>query len=108
MLEAQQISGPKTSRLRHFLLYQNIAGEVVCRAATLDEGRQLDTIDPSNQGLRSINHLQSDRYAHRTSKANAAAVSGTNLTIILRATTQLQNNAAAQNAFIRAAQNWKP
>ena len=104
---AEQISGSKASGLNHFVLYQSASGEVVCRAATLDEGSQLDSINPSNQGLQQINHLQSDRYAHKTSNARTSAVSGTNLTIILRATTQLQNNPAAQNAFIRAAQNWE-
>jgi hypothetical protein len=104
---SQQSSGSKASGFKHFVLYQNAAGEVVCRAATRAEGSQLDSINPSSQGLKPINHLQSDRYAHRTSKANAATLSGTNLTIILRATTQLQNNAPAQAAFIRAAQNWE-
>lgn len=106
-VSAQQISGSKASGFKHFVLYQNAAGEVVCRVATRAEGSQLDSINPSSQGLKPINHLQSDRYAHRTSKANAAPLPGTNLTIILRATTQLQNNAPAQAAFIRAAQNWE-
>src|SRR5258706_1017518 len=89
---AQKISSSKTSKLNHFVLYQNTAGEVACRAATLAEASELDKIDPSAQGLQQINHLQSDRYAHRTSRANGAALSATNLTIILRATTQLQGN----------------
>src|SRR5258706_2192611 len=103
----QKISGSKTSTLNHFVLYQNPAGEVACRAATLAEASELDKIDPSTQGLHPINHLQSDRYAHRTTKSNGAALSATNLTIILRATTQLQGNQAAVDAFNRAAQNWE-
>src|SRR6266403_1604706 len=104
---AQKISSPKVSARKHFVLYQNPAGEVACRAATLAEASELDKIDPSTQGLHPINHRQSDRYAHRTTKANGAALSATNLTIILRATTQLQGNQAAVDAFNRAAQNWE-
>jgi hypothetical protein len=106
-VSAEQVSGSKPTGLNHFVLYQNADGEVVCRAATPAEGSQLDSINPSSRGLQQINHLQSDRYAHRTAKANAAALSGTNLTINLRATTQLNNNTAARDAFVRAAQNWE-
>jgi hypothetical protein len=104
---AQQISSTKPSGRKHFVLYQNPAGEVACRAATLAEAGELDKVDTSTQRLRQINHLQSDRYAHRRSKANGVALSATNLTIILRATTQLQGNQAAVDAFNRAAQNWE-
>src|ERR1700681_4375732 len=81
---AQQPSDSKPSGSKHFILYQSAEGEMVCRAATREEGIQLDSVDPSRRGLRPINHLQSDRYAHRTSGAHTAALSGTNLTIILR------------------------
>jgi len=104
---AQKISGSKTSTLNHFVLYQNTVGEVACRAATLSEAGELDKIDPSTQRLQQINHVQSDRYAHRTSRAHTSSLSGTNLTIILRATAQLDSNTAAKNAFIKAAQNWE-
>src|SRR6266404_1800546 len=104
---AQKISSPKVSARKHFVLYQNPAGEVACRAATPAEASELDKGDTSPKGLQQINHLQSDRYAHRTTKANGAALSATNLTIILRATAQLDGNTAAKNAFIRAAQNWE-
>src|SRR5258706_11297354 len=103
----QKISGSKTSTLNHFVLYQNPAGEVACRAATLAEASELDKIDTSPRGLQQINHLQSDRYAHRRSKANGAALSSANLTINLRATAQLDANPDAKAAFIRAAQNWE-
>jgi hypothetical protein len=106
-VSAQQISGSKTSARNHFILYQDTAGNVACRAATLAEASELDKGDTSIQGLQQINHLQSDRYAHRTSRARTSALSGTNLTIILRATAQLDGNTAAKNAFIRAAQNWE-
>ncbi len=106
-VSAEQVSGSKPTGLKHFVLYQNAAGEVVCRAATLAEANELDKVDTSTQRLQQINHLQSDRYAHRGSKANGAALSATNLTIILRATSQLNSNTAAKNAFIRAAQNWE-
>src|ERR1700674_581399 len=67
---AQKIAGSKTSKLNHFVLYQNPAGEVTCRAATLAEASELDKVNTSSQGLQPINHLQSDRYAHRNSRAN--------------------------------------
>jgi len=104
---AQHISGSKTSKLNHFVLYQDADGEIACRAATLAEAGELDKVDTSTQGLQQINHLQSDRYAHRTSRARTSSLSGTNLTIILRATAQLDSNTAAKNAFVRAAQNWE-
>jgi hypothetical protein len=104
---AEQSSDSKASRFNHFVLYRDSAGEVVCRAATLAESNQLDKINPSNQRLQPINHLPSDRYAHRTSKAGTTTFSATNLTIILRATAQLDANTAAKNAFIKAAQNWE-
>ena len=108
-VRAQGTSASKPSGLNHFVLYQDSSGEVVCRVATQAERTQLDKIDPSNQRLQPINHLPSDRYAHRTSRAGTTAFSATNLTIILRATTQLNDpsNAAAKAAFIRAAQNWE-
>src|SRR5258706_1747795 len=108
-VRAQEASGSKPSGLNHFLLYQDSSGEVVCRTATPAEGIQLDKINPANQRLQQINHLTSDRYAHRTSKASTTTFSATNLTIVLRATTQLNDpsNAAAKAAFIRAAQNWE-
>lgn len=83
----------------HFLLYADEQGETVCREATELQARQLDKIKPT--GLRSINHPDI-----KTNGVHATDLPS-HLTIILRATTNLQNNAAAMAAFIRAAQAWE-
>ena len=83
----------------HFLIYQDVNGDTVCRQATPSEGRELDKIKPT--GLRPINHL--DIKSNGVHATDLPA----HLTIILRATTNLQNNAAAMAAFIRAAQAWE-
>src|SRR5438046_2752284 len=62
----------------------------------------MDAVDPQGPGLRPINHLD------RVDKLRAIQPSAApNLTIILRATQQLQQNQAATAAFTRAAQNWE-
>src|SRR5262249_16764238 len=53
-------------------------------------------------GLRAINHLDTAGKAGQI-QPDAAP----NLTIVLRATQQLQQNPTATNAFIRAARNWE-
>ena len=62
---AQSVSSPKETGFDYFVIYQNTAGDLVCRGATPAERRDFDRIDPSTQNLRPINHLQADRYAHR-------------------------------------------
>jgi hypothetical protein len=98
----------KPTQAHQFTLYQDAEGNVVCREATLAELREAESIDPSTQGLRQINHLKREYtdYAH-SAKAQTGANGSTGLTIILRATTQLQANQPALNAFNRAAQNWE-
>jgi hypothetical protein len=108
-VSAQESSpSSKSVQTKRFTIYQDANGEVVCRAATLAERNQFERVDTSNQGLHQINHLKgiSNEISH-SANAQAGANAGTGLTIILRATTQLQNNAAANAAFIRAAQNWE-
>ena len=85
----------------HFLLYQDENGDTVCRAATALEARELDKINPTD--LRPINHL--DRIS--TKGGVRAEDLPQHLTIILRATANLQANAAAMAAFTRAAQAWE-
>ena len=104
---AEQLSNPEGSEFKYFILYQGPDGDLVCRGATLAEKGEFDRIDPSTQRLRPINHLEADRYAHRRARTSAAAVAAPNLTIILRATAQLDANPAAKAAFIKAAQNWE-
>ena len=86
----------------HFLLYEDENGDTVCRKATLLEGLELDKIKPTD--LRPINHLNAN---FSKSTGVQAADLPQHLTIILRATTNLQNNAPAMAAFIRAAQTWE-
>jgi Calx-beta domain-containing protein/uncharacterized protein DUF4214 len=86
----------------HFLIYQDEKGDTVCREATPLERRELDKIKPT--GLRPINHL--DVISKLKPGVNAEDLPQ-HLTIILRATQNLQNNAPAMAAFTRAAQAWE-
>jgi CSLREA domain-containing protein len=96
----QTPDAPKSAR-RQFTVYRDESGQVVCREATADEIKQREGADLSKLGLRQINHPELD-------KSSGVQVSeATGLVIILRATTQLQANAAATAAFNRAAQNWE-
>ena len=85
----------------YFTLYAGPDGDTVCRIATAAERSELEKIKPKN--LRQINHLGDKSTDLSTEVDNA----GTHLTIILRATTNLQNNQAALDAFNRAAANWE-
>jgi Calx-beta domain-containing protein/uncharacterized protein DUF4214 len=85
----------------HFLLYQDANGDTVCREATLAEAQELDKINPTD--LRPINHLD----AISTKGGIRAEDLPSHLTIILRATANLEANAPAKAAFIRAAQAWE-
>src|SRR5256885_13260208 len=86
-----------------FLIYLGENGDAVCRKANEEERRQLEVSPP--QGLRQINHIND-------TKRNAPGAEAENdlpahLTIILRATANLDANAPAKAAFIRAAANWE-
>jgi CSLREA domain-containing protein len=94
-------SGDGKSNRREFTVYRDATGQIACREATPAEIAARARADLQNLGLRQINHLQFDKSA--SSQAPHAA----NLTIILRATQQLLNNADATAAFNRAAQNWE-
>ena len=91
-------SNPSKSARRQFTVYRDESGQVVCREATPDEIKAREGADLSKLGLRQINHPEFD-------KSTGVQPEATNLVIILRATTQLQQNAAA--AFNQAAQNWE-
>src|SRR5215831_8346930 len=98
--EMQPSESAKSAR-REFTIYRDENGDTVCREATPDEIKARAGADLSKLGLRQINHPEFDKAA------GAAAPEATNLVIILRATQQLQQNAAATAAFNRAAQNWE-
>ena len=86
----------------HYLLYADDNGDTICRQATLLEGRELDKIKPTD--LRPINHLDTN---FSKSTGVTAEDLPQHLTIILRATANLEANAPAKAAFIRAAQAWE-
>ena len=99
---AQSIaSGGKVAESDHFVFYQGKNGEFSCREATSEEARKLEQIRP--QGLRAITH-QDEPWLKGE---NITGENVDHLTIILRATAQLDQNAAAKAAFIRAAQMWE-
>ncbi len=83
----------------HFLIYQDANGDTICREASAAEGRQLDLINPKN--LRQFNHLDDNLRALSSDNAEGS------LTIILRATANLDANAPAKAAFLRAAAAWE-
>lgn len=87
----------------HFLLYEDENGDTVCREATELEARELDKISPVD--LRPINHL--DAISSKGAGLKAEDHLPGNLTIVLRATANLDANAPAKAAFIRAARTWE-
>ncbi|HKC63497.1 MAG TPA: NF038122 family metalloprotease, partial [Pyrinomonadaceae bacterium] len=107
-VSAQQQSSTtsKPQQGNQFTIYQDASGNVVCREATLLERAQAGNVDTESLGLRQINHLEYQK-GDRATKAVPGENSGTGLTIILRATSQLQANPTAVAAFNRAAQNWE-
>ncbi|MGH3850579.1 MAG: NF038122 family metalloprotease, partial [Pseudonocardiaceae bacterium] len=98
----QQAVDSKPKPGEQFTIYQNENGEVTCRAATAAERKQMEAVDAQSLGLRPINHLNSVDKTEGIQPKDAP-----NLTIVLRGTTQLQQNPAAVAAFIKAAQNWE-
>ncbi|HYV23648.1 MAG TPA: NF038122 family metalloprotease [Pyrinomonadaceae bacterium] len=101
-LPFQTVDEPKSKPRPQFTIYRNAEGEIVCRRATEDEIRERESINPNAPGLRRINHFELTGDA-----AQPESIQGTGLTIILRATQQLQQNSTATAAFTRAAQNWE-
>jgi Calx-beta domain len=85
-----------------FVLYRNARGELACRSASADERRTLTRDDPSE--LHQINHPELLAGAGNQPATNDLPQ---HLTIILRATNQLNNFPTAKAAFISAAQNWE-
>jgi hypothetical protein len=100
-VSAQTASQPPAADNDYFLLYQGENGDTVCREADALERRELQKVTPKN--LRQINHTGENALAQKSASENA----GTNLTIILRATANLEANAPAKAAFLRAAAAWE-
>ncbi|HEY0431239.1 MAG TPA: hypothetical protein VGC61_05455, partial [Pyrinomonadaceae bacterium] len=87
-----------------FVMYQAPNGDAVCRDATLSESVALKS-DTGDHGLRQINHIEGQKALN--SAPNAIASPNANLTIVLRATAQLDANPEAKAAFIAAAARWE-
>ncbi len=87
-----------------FVIYQDANGQTICRDATLAEGRALNS-SASSAGFHQINHLKNQTML---TAGNAGAVpAGAGLTIVLRASSQLEQNPQAKAAFIAAAARWE-
>ncbi|HEV2829405.1 MAG TPA: NF038122 family metalloprotease [Pyrinomonadaceae bacterium] len=83
-----------------FVITQGPDGNSVCRPATAEEARVLRAFSGRPE-LHQINHLE-----RNTADPNSTD-SATGLTIILRATAQLEANPTAKQAFINAAAKWE-
>ncbi|MCA1592101.1 MAG: NF038122 family metalloprotease [Acidobacteria bacterium] len=90
-----------------FVISQAEDGETACHEATPEEARIYN--HESGVGLHRINHLEQESNSALAPEASGsnALNSSTGLTIVLRATTQLEQNAEAKAAFIRAAATWE-
>jgi hypothetical protein len=116
-------SEPTAVENDHFLIYQGENGDTVCREADALERRELQKIVPRN--LRQINHAGENGMAESNTDFATSATApsttstktpspsatttenaATNLTIILRATSNLDANPSAKAAFLRAAAAW--
>jgi len=84
----------------HFLIYTAEDGDTTCREANLAERRELELINPKD--LRQVNHL-GDNLNALTGGGSAEG----QLTIILRATANLDAAPQAKAAFLRAADTWE-
>lgn len=98
-VHAQTSNASPAESYDHFMIYADGDGDTICREATPQERRDLENIRPKN--LRQINHL--DMNAIGSQQENGS----TNLTIILRATAQLEAEPEAKAAFLRAAAAWE-
>jgi hypothetical protein len=88
-----------------FIIYQGADGQTVCRDATLAEGRAFKT-SASSYGFHQINHLKKQTML-AASDGSGETSAGSGLTIILRASAQLDQNPEAKAAFIAAAAKWE-
>jgi hypothetical protein len=79
-----------------FVLYKGANGETFCREATPEQALAMRSA--STDGLHQINHLD---------KSVSAEATTAGLTIILRATSQLDANPTAKQAFVAAAAKWE-
>ncbi len=102
---ANQIPNYQVSSNGAFVVYQRPNGETVCRDATLAEGSALKR-SSSSSGFRQINHLKNQTMLAPGS-GDGEVPAASRLTIVLRASAQLDQNAQAKAAFIAAAAKWE-
>lgn len=88
-----------SSQTPTYIITRDKDGKTECRRATIDEARVYNV--PKNEQLHQINHL--DRNFSTMGPAQAPI----GLTIVLRATAQLDANPTAKQAFIAAAAKWE-
>lgn len=86
-----------------YIVYQDANGETICRDASINETRSLRSVQ-NTSGLRQINHL-TDKTLLSPEVNTTQGANG--LTIILRATAQLEAQPDAKAAFIAAAAKWE-
>jgi phosphotransferase system IIB component len=86
-----------------YIVYQGPNGETVCRDASVNETRSLRSVQGTS-GLRQINHLSEKMPLSPELNTTQSA---TGLTIILRATAQLDAQPDAKAAFVAAAAKWE-
>src|ERR1051325_11401104 len=86
-----------------YVIYLSPNGETVCRDASLAAARTRRST-ASDVGFRQINHLKQG-LAPESSSGETTNANG--LTIILRASAQLEQNPQAKAAFIAAAAKWE-
>ena len=89
----------------NYVLYVGPNGKMVCRDASPIESREMENAAPKN--LRPINHLEYASMKAQSAGTDERTNAGTHLTIILNATSRLEGNPAAKDAFIRAAAAWE-
>ena len=97
-----------------FVIYRNELGESVCRVANAEEKRRLlqrDDAGPTHTiysgGRRPGIDNNKFNPPQQMTSSGAALLPSAGLRIVLHATTQLQNNATARDAFIVAANRWE-
>lgn len=88
-----------------FVVYQGPNGQTVCRDATLAEGRAFKS-SASSYGFHQINHLKNQQML-TASDGSGEVPAASGLTIVLRSSSQLDQNPEAKAAFIAAAAKWE-
>lgn len=93
-----------------FVIYRDAKGESVCRRATPAEEVQLrerNGAGPVNTIYAGGRRVKDARYSPMTTESGTALLPSAGLRIVLHATSQLQSNPVARDAFIVAANRWE-